>query len=137
MADTTEQADPQTPAPEEQEEEQEQEQKQEPTDPPPQEDPATAARSAALTYAADVVELCALAGMPGRAAAFIKAARPLEDIRSELQAARAGADAATEINSHTLPETSAESRRDAKTDVHNSPLVKAAERLAQAGKDRK
>ena len=82
--------------------------------------------------AAEICELCGLAGLPKLAAAFIRAAKPLADVRAELLKARADQDASTEIHSHVLPETNAASGWKAATeDPKNSPIVKAAEREAE------
>ena len=48
------------------------------------------AEADALEYAATVVELCALAGLPQKAAGFIKAKASLVDVRAELLKAKAG-----------------------------------------------
>lgn len=55
----------------------------------------------ALEYAATVVELCALASLPQKAAGFIKAKASLVDVRAELLKAKAGAQ--TEINASAKP----------------------------------
>lgn len=110
---------------------------------PPVEQPepsnADEARAAVLNYAADVAEYCALAGMADKAAAFIKAGTSLDDLRKQLLSARAAADAEAQIHSHVLPETgTTPGWKGAKTDVENSPIVRAAERYAaRMGKEKK
>ena len=62
------------------------------------------ARRQGYAEAREIVELCALAGMPGRAAALLaKDATPAE-ARQQLMEARAAEDAA-EIRSHVMPDT--------------------------------
>jgi len=104
------------------------------TVPPPVED----ARAAALSYAAEVAELCSLAGQPSRAAEFIRAGTTLAEVKRQLQTARVAEDASTQVHSHVLPETAADSGRSAQTatDPKGSPLIRAAEKLAQAGKEK-
>jgi hypothetical protein len=95
-----------------------------------------------VEMAAEICELCCLAGLPKLAASFIRASKPLADVRAELQKTRADRDAETEIQSHVLPETSAASGWKATTvKPEDSPFVKgceaAAERFAQARKKEK
>jgi enoyl-CoA hydratase/carnithine racemase len=47
------------------------------------------AKEQALAYSKTVVELCALAGMPNKAAGFIGASTSLDDVRAKLLAAKA------------------------------------------------
>jgi len=54
--------------------------------------------AAARAYAAEVAELCNLAGMPGKAAEFIAANKPAAEVRSLLQAAKAASAAGTDIH---------------------------------------
>lgn len=54
-----------------------------------------------LEYSSKVVELCVLAGMPNKAAAFLTAKASLADIGAELLKAKAGAQ--TEINASAKP----------------------------------
>lgn len=98
----------------------------------------TDARVEALNYAAEVAELCTLAGQPGKAAGFIRAGMAPADVRDQLQKARAEEDVATQVHSHVLPETSADCGWpvETATNPNDSPLVKAAERLARAGKEK-
>lgn len=104
---------------------------------PPGEDPPAEAESSALSYAADVAEFCVLAGMPGRISGYLRERASLAEIRKELLAARA-AEEADPINSHVLPESGASADAGtAKTNVSESPVVQAAERLASAGRKEK
>lgn len=88
--------------------------------------PVATARAEALAYAADVAELCVLAGQPLRAVEFIRAGKAVADVRADLMKARPKAE--EEINSHVMPESSAGSGGATKTE--DSPLVKAAEAAA-------
>jgi len=90
-------------------------------------------RSAVLAYAAEVAELCALAVLP--AAEYIRSGKPLEEIRTEVQNARAAAE--LEIHAAVLPSTGADNPRQAarrgpktEAEIAASPIVKAAEKLA-------
>jgi signal peptide peptidase SppA len=86
------------------------------------------ARRQGYAEAREVVELCALAGMPTRAAVLLaKQASPAE-ARQYLLEARATEDA-TEIRSHILPETGTQ----AKAGPEHSLVVKAVERLIGKG----
>jgi signal peptide peptidase SppA len=89
-----------------------------------------------LDQAAEIAELCGLAGQPKMAAAFIRAGKPLADVRAELLKARADQDAATEIHSQVPLGSNADTGRGAPTaNPNDSPVVQAAERLAaQAAK---
>ena len=116
-------------------------------DPPPEEaapppaDAGAAASAAdrlygisveALAYAADVAELCTLAGMSKQASAFIRAHKPLADVRAELLKARADQDADTEISSHVSTGANAASGWKAEPNKPgDSPIEKAAEREAE------
>jgi signal peptide peptidase SppA len=94
-----------------------------------------AAYTNALTYAADVAELCEKAGLPSMAAALIRSNKPLEGVGKDLQAARVAQDSETQIHSAVLSETGALAPgRGTAANVNDSPIVKAADRLAQAGK---
>lgn len=92
--------------------------------------PAAPLRSepAAPTYAhaVEVAELCQLAGVPERTAAFLSAATPVPDVRRALLALRA---AGPEIASHLSPEAMAATPEALK----DNPLIAAAR--ARAGKD--
>lgn len=58
------------------------------------------ARAEALSYVAEVNDLCQLAGMPEKAAAFIGKAVPTAEIRKALLSAQAAASEATAITGH-------------------------------------
>lgn len=65
----------------------------------------TQGRSDALAYVREINEICVLAGAPDKAQAFIdKEAKPA-DVRKELLAARASADAAREVSNRNAPHT--------------------------------
>ena len=86
------------------------------------------ARKQGYADAREIVELCALAGMPGKAAGLlVKAATPPE-ARQFLMEARATEDP-PEIRSHVLPETGT----GVKTNPESGPVMKAVERLAAKG----
>ena len=82
-------------------------------DPPPETpgpvpDPA-AIRAEALTHAAAVIDLCALAGLPLQARRFLEAGASLDEVRAALLAARA--DATPEVTAlHPQPGRSADAR---------------------------
>ncbi len=88
----------------------------------------TEARRQGYAEAREIVELCALAGMPARAAGLLAKDATPADARQELMAVRVAEDA-TEIRSHVMP--------DAGTAVsakpEDSPVVKAVERLTRKG----
>lgn len=66
----------------------------------------TQGRSDALAYVREINEICALAGTPDKAQAFIdKEAKPA-DVRKELLDARASADAAREVSNQNAPNNS-------------------------------
>lgn len=58
------------------------------------------ARKEGATYAAEVVELCALAGLPALAADFVRQGTPLADVRTALLKRKAAADDGADIESH-------------------------------------
>ena len=87
-----------------------------------------AGRTEALAYAADVAELCALAGRGNKAAGFIRKGTAVEDVRKTLLSERAAQDS-VEIRSHTMPDTGTA----AKPSLENNPVIKAVERLAAKG----
>jgi hypothetical protein len=62
-------------------------------------------RRATLAYAAEVHELCALAGRGDLAAGFIARATPVAQVRRALLEARAAEDEATAIRSQIRPAT--------------------------------
>ena len=78
--------------------------------------------------AREIVELCALAGMPGRAVALLARQATPAEARQHLIEARATEDPA-EIRSHVMPDTGTES----KPTLENNPVVKAVERLTAKG----
>ncbi len=86
------------------------------------------ARRQGYAEAREIVELCALAGMPDRAAALLTRNATAQEARQELMEARATADA-TEIRSHVMPDTGTR----AKANLENNPVLKAVERLAGKG----
>ena len=86
------------------------------------------ARRQGYAEAREIVELCALAGMPARAAALLARDATAAEARQQLLEARAVEDA-TEIRSHVLPETGTT----AKPPLANNPVMKAVERLAGKG----
>jgi signal peptide peptidase SppA len=88
----------------------------------------TAIRAAGYADAREIVELCALAGMPAKAAGLLaKNATPTE-ARQFLIEARAAEDA-TEIRSHVMPDTGT----GVKAKPEESPVMKAVERLTTKG----
>ena len=74
--------------------------------PPPADPPAVAeldaaraeGRTSALAYVDEVNEICALAGAPHRAAAFVKQGTAVADVRKQLLEERAAADASRPID---------------------------------------
>ncbi len=78
--------------------------------------------------AREIVELCALAGMPGRAAALLAANASAGEARQQLMDARAAEDA-TEIRSHVMPDTGTQT----KASPEHGPVMKAVERLTGKG----
>lgn len=62
----------------------------------------TEGRAQALAYVREVTDLCALAGKPEMATAFIEKDAKTADIRKELLDARASADAARDVSTQTL-----------------------------------
>jgi signal peptide peptidase SppA len=86
------------------------------------------ARRQGYAEAREIVELCALAGMPTRAAALLARDVSPAEARQHLMEARA-AEEAPEIRSHVLPDTGTS----VKANPENSPVMKAVERLAGKG----
>lgn len=86
------------------------------------------ARSQGYAEAREIVELCALAGMPGRAAALLAIDATAAQARQQLMEARAAEDPA-EIRSHVMPDTGTQ----VKASPENGPVMKAVERLAGKG----
>ena len=86
------------------------------------------ARREGYAEAREIVELCALAGMPAKATALLAREATPTEARQFLIEARAAEDA-TEIRSHVMPDTGTS----AKPPLDNNPVVKAVERLAKGG----
>ena len=86
------------------------------------------ARKQSYAEAREIVELCALAGMPGKAVGLLAREATPAETRQQLIEARAAEDPA-EIHSHVMPETGTES----KPNLENNPAVKAVERLTVKG----
>jgi signal peptide peptidase SppA len=86
------------------------------------------ARRQGYAEAREIVELCALAGMPGKAAALLAKQASAAEARQHLLEARAAEDA-NEIRSHVMPETGTV----AKANLDNNPVIKAVARLAGKG----
>jgi signal peptide peptidase SppA len=86
------------------------------------------ARRQGYADAREIVELCALAGMPARAAALLTREVSPADARQHLMEARAAEDA-TEVRSHVMPDTGTS----VKANPENNPVLKAVERLAGKG----
>jgi len=84
------------------------------------------ARREGYAEAREIVELCALAGMPAKATALLARGATPTEARQFLVEARAAEDAA-EICSHVMPDTGTS----AKPPLENNPVVKAVERLAK------
>ena len=72
------------------------------------------------------MELCALAGMQGKAASLLSRQATPTEVRQHLVEARA-TDNGTEIHSHVMPDTGT------KPSLENNPVIKAVERLAAKG----
>ncbi len=86
------------------------------------------ARSQGYAEAREIVELCALAGMPSKAAGLLAKQTSAADARQLLMEARITEDA-PEIRSHVMPDTGTT----AKANPADSPVIKAVERLARKG----
>jgi signal peptide peptidase SppA len=80
-----------------------------------------AAKDAGYAMAADVVELCAIAGKPALAASFIAAKKPVADVRKELLAARVAADQGTELNTSVMPGVDASTATNGTTEGKAKP----------------
>ena len=87
------------------------------------------ARRQGYAEAREIVELCALAGMPGKAATLLAKQISAAEARQFLIEGRAAEDAAAEIRSHVMPETGMR----AMLPLDQNPVVKAAERMAAKG----
>lgn len=96
--------------------------------PPDLEAIKTGARKQGYAEAREIVELCALAGMPAKAAGLLARAATPAEARQFLMEARAAGEPA-EIRSHVMPDTGTES----KPTLENNPVVKAVGRLNQKG----
>ncbi len=83
------------------------------------------ARTQGYAHAREIVELCALAGLPGKASELLAKEATAADARQFLMEARAAADP-EEIHSHVLPDTGTS----VKAKPEDSPVMKAVERLA-------
>ena len=79
--------------------------------------------------AREIVELCALAGMPGKAATLLARHATPTEARQHLLEARA-AEEPVEIRSHVMPDTGAS----ATGSSDNNLVVKAVERLMNTAK---
>ncbi len=86
------------------------------------------ARRAGYAEAREIVELCALAGMPQRAAALLAQDASPAEARQQLMQARAAEDAA-EIRSHVMPDTGTK----ASAKPEDNPVLKAIDRLTGKG----
>ena len=86
------------------------------------------ARTQGYAEAREIVELCELAGMQGKAAGLLAKAATPHEARQFLMEARATEDA-TEIRSHVMLETGT----GVKTNPESGPVMKAVERLAAKG----
>jgi signal peptide peptidase SppA len=84
------------------------------------------ARREGYAEAREIVELCALAGLPAKATALLARGATPADARQYLMEARAAEDA-QEIHSHVMPDTGTS----AKLPLENNPVLKAVERLAK------
>lgn len=84
------------------------------------------ARRQGYAEAREIVELCALAGMPTKATALLARGATPAEARQFLIEARAAEDAA-EIRSHVMPDAGTT----AKPSLENNPVIKAVERLAK------
>lgn len=88
----------------------------------------TEARKQGYAEASEIVELCALAGMPAKAAGLLKRQATPAEAREHLLEARAAEDS-SEIQSHVLPDNGTQS----KPNLANNPVVQAVERLTAKG----
>lgn len=88
------------------------------------------ARGEGYREAALIADLCALAGMPGKAAEMIGRGVSVDEARKELLALRAG-DAGTEVRSHVLPGAGTGQP----VTLDDNPVVRAAKARAAAAKE--
>jgi len=86
------------------------------------------ARRQGYAEAREIVELCALAGMPAKASRLLARGITPAEARQVLMEARAAEDA-TEIRSHVMPDTGTSP----KPSLENNPVIKAVEKLAAKG----
>ncbi len=86
------------------------------------------ARWQGYAEAREIVELCALADMPGKAASLLAKSASAAEVRQHLMEARAAEDAG-EIRSHVMPDTGTQ----AKPVTENNPVLKAVARLTGKG----
>jgi len=86
------------------------------------------ARREGYAEAREIVELCALAGMPAKAATLLACGVTPAEARQYLVEARAAEDA-TEIRSHVMPDAGTS----AKVPLEQNPVIKAVERLTKGG----
>jgi signal peptide peptidase SppA len=84
------------------------------------------ARRQGYAEAREIVELCALAGLPAKATTLLARGATPEEARQFLIEARVAEDA-QEIRSHVMPETGTS----AKPSLEDNPVIKAVERLAK------
>ena len=89
----------------------------------------TEASRQGYAQAGEIVELCALAGLPGRAAALLARHATPSEARRHLLEVRAAEDS-VEIRSHVMPETGTA----AANSPENNPVVQAVERLMTTAK---
>ena len=94
-------------------------------------------RSAALAYVREVRDLCALAGKPAMADAFIERDAKPADVRAELLTARASADAARDVSTQTLAGAGAAPVAGSRPDDSASMLTSMERELARAGHAKK
>jgi signal peptide peptidase SppA len=86
----------------------------------------TKARREGYAEAREIVELCALAGLPAKAATLLARGATPAEARQFLIEARVAEDA-QEIRSHVMPEAGTSM----KPSLENNPVIKAVERLAK------
>jgi hypothetical protein len=86
------------------------------------------ARKQGYAEAREIVELCALAGMPDKAARLLARGVTAAEARQFLMEARVAEDA-VEIRSHVMPDTGTS----VKPSLDNNPVIKAVEKLAAKG----
>jgi len=86
------------------------------------------ARREGYAEAREIVELCALAGMPAKAVTLLARGVTTAEARQYLVEARAAEDA-PEIRSHVMPDAGTS----AKVPLEQHPVVKAVERLTKGG----